>query len=112
MRHVVLDRRMAFVPSDHTTFVIFLDTQRAESDALIEFDVVADDCRLANHHARAVIDEKPFAYCRSRMDVDPRYGFRMLRHDPRQQWNTLQVELMCDAIDGYGEDRRIRKNHF
>jgi len=42
----------------------------AERHALIERDILADNGRLANHHAHAVIDEKPAANLRSRMDFD------------------------------------------
>ena len=44
--------------------------KRAERCALIELDIVADDRRLADDDARAVVDEEVFSDLRTGVDVD------------------------------------------
>src|SRR5664280_1551789 len=58
--------------------------ERAQRDALVELDVVADHCRLADHDPGAVIDAERPADRGPGMDVDagPRVGH--LGEEPRQ----------------------------
>ena len=54
-----------------------LEAPRAERHALIEAHVVADLGRLADHHARGVIDEEVLADLRPRIDVHARDAVRV-----------------------------------
>ena len=65
-RGVVADGRVAL--SGHGVTVA--RTERAERHALIELDVVADDRRLADDDAGAVVDEEVFADLGAGVDVD------------------------------------------
>ena len=67
----VFDRRMALLPADQIAVAVGGEAERPERHALIELDAVADLARLADHDARAVVDEEVLADLRAGMDVDP-----------------------------------------
>ena len=84
--------------------------ERAERHALIELDVVADDRRLADDDAGAVVDEEIFADLRAGVDVNAGRTVGILAHDARDERNLALVELVRYAVDedrvqaGVGED--------
>src|SRR5690606_21440273 len=57
----------------------------AEGYGLVDAHVVADDGRLANDHARAVVDEEAVADLCAGVDVDTGGGVGYFRADARQQ---------------------------
>src|SRR4051812_35760134 len=68
----------------------------AESDALVDGHVVADDCRFADHDAHAVIDEQTFADLRAGMDFDAGQPARDLRKQSRQQEQAMTPEPVIE----------------
>jgi hypothetical protein len=55
----------------------------AKRNALIYNDIVANLGRLADYHARAVVDEHSPTYFRGGMYLDTRKFFGVLRNNPR-----------------------------
>ena len=92
--------------------VSVLKTQCAQGDALIEFYPFADVGRLADNHARAVIDEKILADIRAGMDVDARLAVRPLGHHARYERHGKLVQQMGQPVNGDGLQARIAENHF
>ena len=84
--------------------------ERAERHALIELDVVADDRRLADDDAGAVVDEEILADLRTGVDVNAGRAVGVLAHDARDERNLALIELVRHAVDedrvqaGVGED--------
>jgi hypothetical protein len=78
------------------------EAQRAERHALEDLHVVADDARLADDDARAVVDEERLADLGAGMDVDPREGVCVLRHDAGKHRDALAIELVRDPVDRDG----------
>ncbi len=70
----------------------------AERHCLVDAHIATDDRRLADHDARAMVDEEVRADLRSWMDVDPGRAVGEFRHDPRQQWNAQGVQAMREAM--------------
>ena len=66
--HVVFDGRMPFLSFQQLTAA---GGKRSQRDALIDLRVLADLRGLADHDARAVVDEEVFSQLRAGMDVDP-----------------------------------------
>src|SRR5512135_2817941 len=60
-RDAVLDRRMPLAALDDPSALVARKTHRPQRHALINLDPVADDRRLADDHAGAVVDEKVLA---------------------------------------------------
>ncbi len=87
-----------------------LDAERAQRDALVDLDRVADRARLADHDARAMIDEEGFADLGARVDVDAGERMRVLRHDARQHRHALCVQLVRDAVGRDRLDRRVAED--
>ena len=84
--------------------------ERAERHALIELDVVADDRRLADDDAGAVVDEEVFADLGAGVDVDAGRAVGIFAHDARDERHAALIQLVRDAVDedgiqtGVGED--------
>src|SRR5207249_12211357 len=103
---------MALLTANHPACFVHREAQGSKSDSLIEFDAVADVCRLTDDNARAMIDEKSGSNRRPGMDVNPGDGMGMLRHDPRQQRDSLGIQFMGKAVDRDRKDCRIRKDQL
>ena len=102
--HVVLDGGMAL----HACELLPRSRgKRAEGNALVDLDVVADDGRFADDHAGGVIDEEVLADGGSRVDVDAGAAMGVLGHDAGNERHILRVELMVDAIHEDGEETRV-----
>src|SRR5207245_10510760 len=86
-RHVVLERRVA--PPARLARHAARQAERAERDALVELHVVPDRARLADHDARAVVDEERLADLGAGVDVDARVRVRVLRHDAGARGHAL-----------------------
>ena len=86
--------------------------ERAERRALIELDVVADDRRLADDDARAVVDEEVLADGCAGMNINARAAVRVLGHDARNQRHFEQKQLVRQAVDRDGEQPRIGNDDF
>ncbi len=93
-------------------FIAMGNAERTERDALIEFDVIADDGGLSDHGARAVIDEEASPDLCSRVDVDSGAGVGMFGDDARNHRHARAMEPMRDAICSHGFDGWIAEYDF
>jgi len=88
-------------------FIAIGHAERAERDALIELHVVADEARLADDDAGAMVDEEALADARARVDVDAGARVRLLGDDRgiigtparKSRWATRYA--MIASSDGY-----------
>ena len=71
---------------------------RAERDTLIEANPVANDARLTDDDAGAVIDEELFADLRTRVNVDSSLRVGELRDESRDQRNAASEELVSYSM--------------
>ena len=108
-RHVVVNGRVALFAAQVLTAS---GRERAERHSLIDLDVVADHGCFTDHDARAVVDEKIFSDCRTRVDVDSRQAVGMLRHDARDQRHAEQKQLVGDARGENRVQARIGADDF
>ena len=94
---------MAFVVAvDEFAVVGSLEAERAERNALVQLHVLADVASLADDDAGAVIDEKARADRCPWVDVDTRFGVRILGHHSRDVRHPEQLQLVRHAV---GADR-------
>ena len=88
------------------------ETAGDEGDALIEFDVVADDAGLADDDAGAVIDEEMGADVGAGMDVDAGAAMGPFSHHARDEGDIEGIKDVGDALDGDGFDEGIAEDDF
>src|SRR5262245_39004701 len=67
---VIFDCGVPFLATYQPAFRIHGKAQRAERHALIYFDVVSNNCRLADYNSSSVIDKESAADRGARMNVD------------------------------------------
>ena len=109
-RHVVAHLRVAAL-AGHAPHA--RGRERAQRHTLIDLDVIADDARLANDDAGAVVDEEIFADGGAGVDVDARARVGILGHDARDHRHVADVQLMGDAINENGEKVQfLDKNNY
>src|SRR5689334_7477109 len=78
---------------------------RAQSDLVVEHDIVTDDGSLTDYNARAMVDEKAFPYLRARMDLDAsRYHTSELRDQAWNEGHVRFVERVGDAVEENGPE--------
>ena len=78
---VIFNRGMALLIAE---FIGVLKRLRAEGDALVDADVIANDRRLADNHARAMVDEEIMTDRRAWMDINARGTMGKLAHHAGQ----------------------------
>ena len=110
-RHVVLDDGVTG-DVQHVPLLVVFETLRAQRHALIQRHVVADDRRLADHHARAVVYREVLAYLRPRVDVDTRLRVRLLRDDARDHGHLQFVQPVGDTVVRHRVHHRIAEDHL
>jgi len=71
----------------------------SQSHALIQGYVITHDRRLADHHAKAVIDEQPSSYLCSGMDFNSGEETRGLRKESSGQEKMMVPQPVIDAIE-------------
>ncbi|MDT4955045.1 MAG: hypothetical protein QOJ02_3183 [Acidobacteriota bacterium] len=108
--NVILNRRVSLGVAHQTPRRIFVERERAERDALVDFDIVADDGCAADDYSRAVIYKEARADLRARMNVYPCAVMRVLGHDAWYQGHAHRVQLVREAIDHHGVDARIAED--
>src|SRR5437867_5694345 len=109
---VVFNRWVALLTADHPAFFVHREAHRSMRDSLIQLDPVPNICRLTSNNARAVIYEKTAADGRAGVDVDSGGGMSTFGHDPRQQGDSLDIQLMGKPVDRDRKDCRISKDHL
>ena len=103
----VFEGGMAFHAADDVAGGIAREAERAEGDALIELDVLADVARFADDDAGAVVDEEARADARARSRL--RASLRTVLQDVRAavaDWGKMRGAMTADAdrLDGEGGD--------
>ena len=107
---VVLDDRVAWVALAQFAAVADLKAPRSKGHRLVEAHVAADDRRLADDDACAVIDEESLADLSARVDVDAGLGMGDLGDDPRQKRRPEPVEFMRQTVAHHRRDARKAKD--
>jgi hypothetical protein len=74
-------------------------TSAAESDSLIEQDIVSNFGGFADDYTHAVIYKKPFADFRSRMYLNASQPSRKLRNHPGGHEPAMAIEKVAEAVD-------------
>ncbi len=75
---------------------VFL-SRAAQGNALVQRDIVAYDCGLANDHAHSVVDEKTSANLRARMDFDAGDQTGELRQRPGRELPAMNPQPVMEA---------------
>ena len=95
---------------ENIAVLIVLETFCTKGNALIECDVIANDTRLSNDDASAMVDGEIFANLCTRMDVDARLGMGLLSDDTWNNGHFQFMQLVGNAVvchrvdDGIAED--------
>src|SRR5579863_7362938 len=93
------------------SFALFLSCA-AQSDSLVEGDVVADYGGLANYGAHAVVDEETAAEFRAGMNLDAGEQARDLRDVARRKAHAVAPEPMTEVMSPHGVQTRIEQQYF
>ena len=101
--HVVAHRRVALAAHGAR------DPQR---DLMIEVAIVADLGGLADHHAHAMIDDKPPADLRGRMDLDPGQPAGDMGGKSAQQVPIMPPQPVGQAVPHHCMQPGIAKQHL
>jgi hypothetical protein len=101
--YIVFDRGMALA---------VLLACAAQGHALVESHVVADDRRLADHDAVAVIDEQTASDLRSGMDFNSSEKTRGLRQHASQQERAMIPQPVIQAVKPDRMESGIAQIHF
>ena len=99
--HVVLNDRMARYVYG-IAVLVKLETLGTKRNSLIELNMVADDCSLADNHSGAVVDAEILADARTRMDVYA--GKRMCKfsdYTGQDGYSQLQ-QAVCHTVVVHG----------
>ena len=84
----------------------------AQRDGLINAHIAADNRRLANHHARAVIDKAARANACAGVNVYARKPMGQLGGHARQQRQLQPVQNMGDAVVNQGQHAGVAEHDF
>ncbi len=109
---IVLQYRVARYALDGVAMFVEWEAPCTERHALIQLHVVADDARGPDDDARSVVDGEVVAYLRLRVYVDARLAVRHFRDDARNEWHTLKVEFVGDAVVRYGFNDRVATDYL
>ena len=104
---VVADVGVALDALDGVALLVELKALRAEGNALIYLDVVADGGGLADNDTRAVVDKEILADCRACVDIYAGLLVGVLGHNSRQIGDAEAVELVSYAVDRDGDEAGI-----
>ncbi len=86
--------------------------QRPQRDPLIDPHVPADAGGLADHDARAVVDDEALSDHRARMDIDARDAVGVFGHNAGQERHLQVVKFMGHAIHAHGVNAGIAEDDF
>ena len=84
----------------------------AERDAVVEGHVITDFGGLADHHAHAVVDEKPPADLGAGVDLDSRQPAAQLGDEPAQNTPPAPPGGMGEAVRHQGMESRIQQHEL
>ena len=97
---------------DRVPLGVELEALGAKRHPLVQPHVAADDARLADDDARAVVDAEILADLGPRVDIDTRSGMRLFGDDARQHGNPQAQQRMGEAVVGQGRERRVTQDHL
>ncbi len=109
---VVFDGWVAFLAAYQLPVGIGREAECPERDALIEFDVLADFARLADHHTGSVIDEEVITNRCTGVDVDARLLMGPLGHHSRNEGDVEFDEFVSDPVNRDGFETGIAEHDF
>src|SRR6478752_2181373 len=84
----------------------------AERDALVEGDVITDDCGFADYDAHAVVDEKAAPDRGAGMNFDPGQEAGKMRKHPRKRGMTAAPEPVGEAVGKYRVKTRVGEQNL
>ena len=87
--HIVFQSRM--------TLSLFFSGS-AQCHALIQSNIVSQNCGFSDDHTASVIDKKPLADRRSRMDLNACFPGCALRNKPRPEIMPFEIKLMRPSV--------------
>src|SRR5271154_1160709 len=90
----------------------FLFPRSAESYALVEGDIVADDGGLSDHRPRAVVDEETPPKLSAGMDLDSSEQERDLRDESRQEGHPMLPQPVAQVMCPHGMQARIQEEYL
>lgn len=104
---MVFDGGVSFnVPEILSAFILG-ETERAEGDTLIDFDVIPHDAGLADDDPGTMVDEQVAAKCGLGMDVDAVKAVRPLGNHPGQEVGAGIPNFVGQTVDHQGMEARI-----
>ena len=89
-----------------------LQTRAAQRHRVIQRDLFADLCRLANDHAHAVIDEQSVPDLRTGVNLNAGEEAHDLRNVTAQQFQMMYPQPVRQAIAPQGIQPRIAQQHL
>ena len=110
--HIVLDDWVARGTLEQVAAVVGGEALGAEGDALVEPDVLTDDASLADHDARAVIDEEARSNARAGVDIDAGRLVSQLGDHSRNERHAQCVQLVRDAMVADGRHAYVREHRL
>ena len=90
----------------------FLYTQGSQRNSLVNLYITADDGRLSDNDACAMINGKRTSDGCSGMDIYARTAVCIFRHQAGKKWNIQQIQLVCQPVYTYGIKAGITDYHF
>jgi hypothetical protein len=110
--HVVLQDRVPRQALGEVAVGVHREALGAQGDVLVQPHALADDGRLADDDAGAVVDEEAGADGGARVDVDAGAAVRHFGHDARQQRQAQLVQLVRQAVVDHGVHAGIAQQHL
>ena len=74
---------------------------------MVKRDIVTDDSGFTDHHAHAMVDEKPAADGGARMNLDTGQHARQMCREAAQPAKAVPPEPMGDTMQDQGVNARI-----
>lgn len=87
---------------------IFLHGQCPQGHSLVNFNIVAYNCGLANHDTGSMVDAEVSTDLGPRVNVDAGAGVGGRRYDPGDHRYLLFIELMSNPMEGKCVEARVR----
>jgi len=109
---VILEYRVTGNAFDGIAVVVQRETLRAERNALIQFDIVANDASRSNDNTSSVVDGEVMTYLSSRMDVNSCFAMGHFSNDARNQGHAQKQEFVGNSVAANRLDDRIATDDF
>ena len=107
--YFILNRGMPLQPAQ---LLAFRERFGDQTNALIHFDVVANNAGLANDCSRAMVHKEMRSDPSARVQIHARTGVRPFRHDAWDEGDIFQIKLMGEPLHRNGFDARVSHDDF